>query len=168
MSAKKHEKAGIKGDKLSAEQKLSVCKAFSVKAKDVSRYQSLNSAAHEAGQEAVGSTVDYYTIRCRWYKSDDEQIHDEITRGLVSRAEEYAALATQAIDTIEDFWYDEKGSKKERMQAVNKARLKIEHYRSFAALLAPELYGDYINQLRQLESKIKTVEKCLENMALKK
>lgn len=143
--------------KYSKEQKIKIALKFAANAENLKKYPTLISMTKGLG-------VPYLTIK-NW-SDEDEEIAKIYHDARFRRAEQYLLRAEQALTDIQDFWTaetrDSKGRKytttRERTCAVQKAKLYLDHYRWYAAHLAPDVYGDYYQELRQLEAKIKSLE----------
>lgn len=148
---------------ISKEQKIEICKKFAEFASDIKKYSNLEKASNKAGIETIGATISYQAIRIKWM-NEDEDLADIIQRGLVARAESYSEAAEEILHNIQDFWQDEKGITRERMQAVNKAKLIVEHYMQKTTRMCPEVYGDFYHEMKQMQKDMKEVQAQLTNM----
>jgi hypothetical protein len=139
-------------------RKIEILEKFIINAKEVAKYPSLEDASNNACE-----SVSYWAVR-EWAKKDGE-IATLLGRALLGRAETYHKMAHEVLQKIEDFWTDKNGITRERMQAVNKAKLIVEHYRWHASKMCPEIYGDYYYEIKQMENKIKDISTKLDEYA---
>jgi len=152
------------GDIFTEEEKELVLKVLDESYSDVDKWPSMEDASREAAKQAVGKNVSYWTVRYKWIKTSEE-CAELFSRALLHRAEHYMKKCHQTIENIEEFWeapvLDSKAEirllTKERMTAVNRARLKLEHYAFRAACYAPDLYGDYRHEIKKIEENIKAM-----------
>ena len=152
---------------ITQQNKIDILTVFAPMAKDVEAWLSLEDAANKAGMDVIGSTVAYYTIRT-WAKSGDEECADLLSQALLARAETYCKMAHIAITHIEDFWFDTQGNMREKMTAVNKAKLMIEHYTFHMSKLAPDVYGDYYHEIKEMQKGMKTMQAQLDDITKSK
>jgi hypothetical protein len=137
---------------------------------DVDKYPDLREVCKLAGMKAVGKPCSYWSIR-RW-KDETEELGELFGSALLQRAEDYMRKAHAVIEHIEEFWdapyIDLRGNhyimRKERLTAVNAAKLRVEHYRWSAAKMAPEVYGDYYHEIKKCEEAIKSMQKQITEM----
>ncbi len=154
------------------EVKIKILEEFIKLAPDVKKYSNLSKVAAEAGIRACGQPVHVGSIYI-WKK--DPELHQLISIALVGRAETYIDMAQDVLDNIQEFWdsiyYTNRGEKviikKERVSAVNKAKLQLEHYKFYITRFAPEVYGDYYDELKQMDKKLKDMQNQLNAMGEK-
>ena len=147
---------------LSKEDKMRFAEIFAEECRDVRKWLSLEELCRHIGKENFGRTYSYESLRY-WYDNDPD-IMAIAQQGLTARAEVYMKMSQECLDKIEDFYNPEEGKNKkvERMQAVNKAKLFLEHYATRAAHMAPHLYGDFSHELREVQRQLKTINERLE------
>jgi hypothetical protein len=145
----------------SHEDKVKILTCLTPLVADIEKYPSVGTAVREATIQAIGQTIAYYTIR-KWAKADEE-IGELLSIALLERAENYLAKSFQVLENIEEFWESSYVTSdgrqytitKERVSAVNRAKLRVEAYRWYAANLAPDVYGDYKHELKKVNDQMK-------------
>lgn len=155
----------------SRDQKIAICEAFSRLAANVDKYKSLTPAAKDAGIEGCGVPVSYYALREQWIKEDPE-LADLIQTGLLARAEAYVEKSEEELEAVEskikvyyDTWVATGGQCREMMTIINQSRFKVERWERWAGKLAPEVYGDYYYEVKEMQKKIKAIEDKIGAMA---
>lgn len=146
------------------QQRITILEKFVENARNIEKYVNLDKASHDAAKD-VCNGISYWCI-IEWSKTDAE-VATLLSKARLARAEAYNELTQKTLNEILDFWTDEKGITRERMQAVNKAKLKIEHYRWHASKMCPDLYGDYYFEIKKVEENMKQLQKQIESLTEK-
>lgn len=148
------------------EIKIAIYKAIEPLAGDIANNLSMQAVTDKAAIQVTGERLSYYIIR-KWAKMDEE-LGELLSIALLRRAETYCEMSQKELNNIKDNLLididhiDAQGNlrtvRKERMSAVNHAKLMIEHYIWHMGKLAPDLYGDYVHELRAMQDTVKELK----------
>ena len=100
------------------------------------------------------------------YELFRERLEDALTR----RAVRLYDKCLEIVDNIEEFWDapvldvrgDERLLRKERVSAVNRAKLQIDHYERRCAMMCPMLFGDKSKEIKEIQKSILELKAKLE------
>ena len=134
----------------------------------------MQSIVDRAATDIIGKTLSYMQIR-RWAgvsvdSNPDadpvatKEIAELLGAALLRRAEAYmrkaekiASTAEQRVDVYYETWQRTDGQCREMNTIVNAAKMRIEHCERMACKLSPDLYSDYVYEIRRITDQIKSM-----------